>query len=117
VKKKEIFIISFVDSSIFLMGQKILLIIGLFALAHAGYSAAQHRVYVRLTEQRFERLPADIIIQTLVAFLVCCVGTVQFFGKFKPILITAEWQNKTWDTLGNRPSFMTFNHRGKKLFH
>jgi hypothetical protein len=99
------------------MGQKILLIIGLFALAHAGYSAAQHRVYVRLTEQRFERLPADIIVQTLVAFFACCIGTVQLFGKFKPILITAEWQNKTWDTLGNRPSFMTFNHRGKKLFH
>ncbi|CAF1232783.1 unnamed protein product [Adineta steineri] len=93
------------------MGQKLLLIIGLFALAHAGYSAAQHRVYVRLTEQQFERLPADIIVQTLIAFLACCIGTVQLFGKFKPILITAEWQNKTWDTIGNRPSFMTFNHR------
>ncbi|UJR36976.1 hypothetical protein I4U23_029684 [Adineta vaga] len=95
----------------------ILLIIGLLALAHAGYSAAQHRVYVRLTEQQFERLPADIIVQTLIAFIACCFGTVQLFGKFKPILITAEWQNKTWDTIGNRPSFMTFNHRGKKLFH
>ena len=43
--------------------------------------------------------------------------TADTIGKFKPILITAEWQNKTWDTVGNRPSFMTFNHRGKKLFH
>ena len=99
------------------MGQKLLLIIGLIALAHAGYSAAQHRVYVRLTEQQFERLPTDILLQTIVAFVACCIGTVQLFGKFKPILITAEWQNKNWDTLGNRPSFMTFNHRGQKLFH
>lgn len=99
------------------MTQKLLLIIGLIALAHAGYSAAQHRVYVRLTEQQFERLPTDILLQTLLAFIACCIGTVQLFGHFKPILITAEWQNKSWDTVGNRQSFVTFNHRGRKLFH
>ncbi|CAF0833291.1 unnamed protein product [Didymodactylos carnosus] len=98
------------------MGKKLLLIVGLIALAHAGYSAAQHRVFIRLTEQQFQTLPADIIFQTLLAFLACCIGSVQFFGRFKPILITAEWQNKTWDTLGNRPSFMTFNHRGRYLY-
>ncbi|EPQ07207.1 Membrane magnesium transporter 1 [Myotis brandtii] len=33
--------------------------IGLFALAHAAFSAAQHRSYMRLTEKEDESLPID----------------------------------------------------------
>ncbi|XP_039599347.1 ER membrane protein complex subunit 5 isoform X2 [Polypterus senegalus] len=33
--------------------------IGLFALAHAAFSAAQHRSYMRLTEKENETLPVD----------------------------------------------------------
>ncbi|CAL8269618.1 unnamed protein product [Boreogadus saida] len=33
--------------------------VGLFALAHAAFSAAQHRSYMRLTEKENEMLPID----------------------------------------------------------
>ena len=48
--------------------------IGLFALAHTAFSAAQHRSYMRLTEKEDESLPIDIVLQTLLAFAVTCYG-------------------------------------------
>merc|ERR1712071_442203 len=38
---------------------KYLLISGICLLLHAAYSAAQHRTYLRLTEQEFTSLPSD----------------------------------------------------------
>ncbi|XP_060231644.1 ER membrane protein complex subunit 5 isoform X2 [Meriones unguiculatus] len=36
--------------------------VGLFALAHAAFSAAQHRSYMRLTEKEDESLPIDVFM-------------------------------------------------------
>ncbi|XP_051712331.2 ER membrane protein complex subunit 5-like [Oryctolagus cuniculus] len=90
--------------------------IGLFALAHAAFSAAQHRSYMRLTEKEEESLPTDIVLQTLLAFAVTCYGTVHIAGEFKNMDATSELKNKTFDTLRNHPSFYVFNHRGRVLF-
>ena len=95
---------------------KILLTIGLAGLCHAAYSATQHRNYLRLTEHEFTSLPVDILIQTLACLLLCCLGVIRVAAKFRPIQITSEWENKTWDNIGNRTSFYSFNHRGKYLF-
>ncbi|XP_067313760.1 ER membrane protein complex subunit 5 [Pseudorasbora parva] len=90
--------------------------IGLFALAHAAFSAAQHRSYMRLTEKENETLPIDIVLQTLLSFVITCYGIVHISGEFKDMDASSELKNKTFDTLRNHPSFYLFNHRGRVLF-
>ncbi|XP_029786698.1 membrane magnesium transporter 1 isoform X1 [Suricata suricatta] len=68
--------------------------VGLFALAHAAFSAAQHRSYMRLTEKEDESLPIDIVLQTLLAFAVTCYGIVHIAGEFKDMDATSELKNK-----------------------
>ncbi|KAK2180450.1 hypothetical protein NP493_442g00041 [Ridgeia piscesae] len=87
--------------------------LGFIALAHAGYSAAQYRAYLRLIEQEFVSLPTDILLQCLVGLVITCYGIVKVVGDFKEIKAVAELQQRTWETLSNRPSFYSFNHRGK----
>ncbi|XP_007554799.1 ER membrane protein complex subunit 5 isoform X1 [Poecilia latipinna] len=91
--------------------------VGLFALAHAAFSAAQHRSYMRLTEKEHETLPIDIVLQTLLSFVMTCYGIVHIAGEFKDMDASSELKNKTFDTLRNHPSFYLFNHRGRVLFH
>ncbi len=95
---------------------KFFVIVGLMALAHAGYSATQHRSYLRLTEQEFTTLPLDILIQSLVGLIITCYGIVRVVGEFREIKAVAEQEKKSWETLSNRPTFYTFNHRGTSLF-
>ena len=92
------------------------LIVGLIGLSHSAYSATQHRNYLRLTEQEFSALPMDIILQALLSLLLSCFGIISIVAQLKPIKITSEWENKTWDNIANRTSFYSFNHRGKYLF-
>lgn len=89
---------------------------GLIALAHAAYSAAQHRTYLRLTEQEFTTLPQDIFVQCIFGLIMTYYGVVHVAGAFKEIRASAELESKTWDMLSNRQSFFVFNHRGKSMF-
>lgn len=102
---------------------KLILTLGLIGLCHAAYSATQHKSYMRLTEHDLDStsssissLPLDILVQTVVCLFMSCVGVIRVAAKFKPIKITSEWENKTWDNVANRTSFYSFNHRGKFLF-
>lgn len=90
--------------------------LALFALAHAAFSAAQHRSYMRLAEKEDESLPVDTVLQTLLAFAVICCGIVHIAGDFKDVNAASELENKTFDTVRNHPSFYVFNHRGRVLF-
>ena len=89
---------------------------GLLALAHAAYSAAQHRTYLRLTEQEFTVLPADILLQSLAALILTCYGLVRAVGVFRDIMASGDLEKKVWENMQNRASFYTFHHRGKALF-
>ncbi|KAE8584775.1 hypothetical protein XENTR_v10021106 [Xenopus tropicalis] len=71
---------------------------------------------MRLTEKEDETLPIDIVLQTLLAFIVACYGIVHIAGEFKDMDATSELRNKTFDTLRNHPSFYVFNHRGRVMF-
>ncbi|XP_059126879.1 membrane magnesium transporter 2-like [Peromyscus eremicus] len=90
--------------------------IGLVALAHAAFSAAQHHSHMRLTEKEYDSLPADIVLQTLLAFAVTCYGVVHTAGEFKDRDATSELENKTLDAFRNRPSFYVFHYSGRGLF-
>lgn len=92
---------------------KISLCFGFVLLLHAAYSSAQHRTYLRITEQDFKSLPLDIILQAILSLTVLIFSTLQIVGNLKEIRTV---QNKSWETLMNFQSFYTFNHRGKALY-
>ncbi|TMS34260.1 hypothetical protein L596_001888 [Steinernema carpocapsae] len=87
----------------------------LLSLLHCAYSAAQHRFYLRLVEESFTRLPIDIVLQTLISLLVLVYTASFVAGEFRPIRGDHQSGKKSWDTVGNCPSFYTFEHRGKTL--
>ena len=89
---------------------------GLLSLFHSAYSAAQHRSYVRLVEQQFNGLPADIVIQSVVSLLVTIVAIVWLNGsQLKEIRALDDLNEKSVDSINNRPNFYLFNHRGRLL--
>ncbi|KAL3995616.1 Squalene/phytoene synthase family protein [Acanthocheilonema viteae] len=88
---------------------------GLISLLHCAYSAAQHRFYLRLTEQPFTRLPLDIAVQTIVSLIAFVYSATCIAGEFQPIRSDLQNRAKSWDTVGNCPSFYTFDHRAKTL--
>uniref|UniRef100_A0A1B6K5K4 Membrane magnesium transporter n=1 Tax=Homalodisca liturata TaxID=320908 RepID=A0A1B6K5K4_9HEMI len=94
---------------------KLIISIGFFSLLHAAYSAAQHRSYLRITEQQFTSLPFDIILQGIISLFATMYGVMAVAGDFKEIRATVDLEAKSWETLRNLPSFYVFNHRGKAL--
>ncbi|XP_033117943.1 membrane magnesium transporter 1-like [Anneissia japonica] len=93
-----------------------LVFIGIISLTHSAYSAAQHRTYLRLTEQEFTNLPADIILQSLISLVITAYGILHIAGKYKNIRVADDMEKKSFETVGNCPSFYIFKHRGKVLF-
>ncbi|XP_003707262.1 ER membrane protein complex subunit 5 [Megachile rotundata] len=94
---------------------KFITFIGLMSILHAAYSAAQHRTYLRITEQEFTTLPIDILIQGIVSLFMVMYGVMYIAGDFKEIRAVVDLENKSWETLRNLPSFQIFNHRGRSL--
>lgn len=54
-------------------------------------------------------------IQAVASLIVVCYSIIQMMGKFKEIRASVDLQAKSWETLGNLPSFYMFHHRGKVL--
>jgi len=94
---------------------KICFIIGLLSMFHAGYSATQHRTMMRETEQEYTDLPTDIQIQGMLSLILTMYGVMYIAGDFKEIRANFQLTNQSWDTVGNRPSFYIFSHRGRAL--
>jgi len=92
---------------------KLALIVGFIFIFHAAYSAAQHRSYLRITQQEFTRLPIDIITQGIASLFLVMYGVLHVAGTFSEIRATVGLEKKTWEDQRNIPSFYTFNHRGR----
>ncbi|CRL00588.1 CLUMA_CG013848, isoform A [Clunio marinus] len=97
--------------------QKLVLGCGLLSLAHAAYSAAQHRTYLRITEQEFTTLPLDIILQAVISLAIIIYSILSLKSDWKLIHATDLQEKSSWETLSNIQSFYTFNHRGKAIFN
>lgn len=78
--------------------------IGILLLTHAAYSAA--------TQTTHSNIPFNIIIQTLASMVLTMAGVV-INTKLIDIKYTGH---KNFDTIVNRPSLYTFNHRGKFIY-
>ena len=98
---------------------KMLLAVAMAVLLHAAYSVAEWRSLTRQNEPSEEDetqdqgLPLDITIQTVVGFLLAMLSVVNIAGDFKEIRASIEMANRSWEHVRNRPSFYTYNHRGK----
>lgn len=57
----------------------------------------------------------QIIVQAIVSLILIIYSILQIIGDFKEIRAAIDLQAKSWETLGNFPSFYSFNHRGKAL--
>jgi len=73
----------------------------------------QFRHYVRAAGDETIPTPKDIIIETLLALLLCTVGASWWANRFKPILAAPTYWNRRYDEFGSLDDFQTFNHRGR----
>lgn len=81
----------------------ILTYLGILSLTHAAYSAAQ------VTSSN---IPLGILVQAFVSMLLTMAGLVMNIT-----LIDIKYTgHKNYDTIVNRPSLYTFNHRGKFIY-
>jgi hypothetical protein len=94
----------------------ILLLTGMVVLVHAGYSACEHRAYLKVVDEPFQWLPWDITIETLAGLVACFVGVVLLKANFDNIHWPVILRDKSYEAAAGTPSFHTFNHRGRSLF-
>ncbi|RUO98198.1 membrane magnesium transporter-domain-containing protein [Jimgerdemannia flammicorona] len=92
---------------------------GLLLLSHSAYSTYERTTrtdlaYLKAVDRSETGLPLDIIIECLVSVLFFMVGVTLVAGDLKEILMETEMSKQTIDKLDARPSFITFNHRGRK---
>ncbi|XP_022657270.1 membrane magnesium transporter 1-like isoform X3 [Varroa jacobsoni] len=87
----------------------------MLSLVHCGLSAAQHKSYLRLSEQGSSFVPVDIIVQTLISLLTAMWATLGVAGEFREVRATAQLENKTFETAANCPNFYTFPRHKDKL--
>ncbi|CAI5440973.1 unnamed protein product [Caenorhabditis angaria] len=93
---------------------RLITIISLVSLLHCAYSAAQHRSYLRLTEQPFINLPSDVLAQTIVSLLALIYGTSFLSAPFQ-FIKKDQHHDRTCDEALNCPSFITFDNRAKAM--
>ncbi|WKX96369.1 hypothetical protein Q1695_012652 [Nippostrongylus brasiliensis] len=92
----------------------VITLVSLLSLLHCAYSAAQHRSYLRLTEQPFISLPPDVLAQTLISLVALIYGASHVAGAFQHIKSDPN-RDRSWDEAGSCMSFITFEHRGKAM--
>jgi len=81
----------------------VLAILGLLSLTHSAYSA---------TQAPTADIPLTTIVQALASMFLTMAGLVMSIK-----LIDIEYTgHKDYDTIANRPSLYTFNHRGKLIY-
>ncbi|KAK9918380.1 hypothetical protein WJX75_003629 [Coccomyxa subellipsoidea] len=65
-------------------------IAGIALFVFAGYQTLRYRDMLKLTQEEFERMPAQIIVEVLLAAVLCMWGSLQLAGSFKPISALAN---------------------------
>ncbi|CAG8467516.1 10515_t:CDS:2 [Funneliformis mosseae] len=92
---------------------KVLGWISFVTLLHSTYSTYEHLSYLKVVEKVANNMPIEIIVECLVSVLIFSISIVLIAGPLKPILMKNEMVKKSIDKVDTRPSFNTFNHRGR----
>ncbi|CDW54572.1 MMgT domain containing protein [Trichuris trichiura] len=91
------------------------LLLGVIVLIHCTYSGASHRSYLRILKRDYRFLPADIIVECLVALVIIIISASAVGGDFVPIRIDVQMSSKSLANLFDGVSFFVFNHRGRVI--
>ncbi|XP_019853098.1 PREDICTED: membrane magnesium transporter 1-like [Amphimedon queenslandica] len=94
---------------------RIIFCIGALFLFHSGYSAVQHKSFLKLAEMDYSSLPIDITVECLLGSLLCCVAVLEGMSQYRDFRLTSELYSKKLDGVYNKQNFMIFNHRGSAL--
>ncbi|KAJ2964698.1 hypothetical protein NQZ79_g448 [Umbelopsis isabellina] len=113
---------------------RVLSLIGIAFLAHSAFSTYERKLshpmvttsrytaniqstdlsYLNAVDKVESGLPIEITVECLMAVAVALVGVVLCSGDLKNILMENEMTKQTIDKLDTAPSFITFNHRGRR---
>ncbi|KAJ1616105.1 hypothetical protein T492DRAFT_1108817 [Pavlovales sp. CCMP2436] len=80
-------------------------------LLNAMLDGIHHREYLRASHQSYARPPIEIVVQCVLALLVCTWAIVLSAPRLKPIRVSGTRDLKNFDFYSAVPGFMTFNHR------
>ncbi|KAG9299950.1 hypothetical protein G9A89_009678 [Geosiphon pyriformis] len=94
---------------------RILCTLGFLLLIHSSYSTYEHLSYLKVVEKVEKDLPLDVTIETLVSVAIFSIGIVLLASPLKEILMKTEMAKQTIEKIDTRPSFITFDHRGRIL--
>ncbi|CAB4390159.1 unnamed protein product [Rhizophagus irregularis] len=91
---------------------KILGWIGFITLIHSTYSTYEHLSYLKAVEKAND-MPIEITVECLFSVIIFAISVILVAGPLNPILMKSEMVKKSIDKVDTRPSFNTFNHRGR----
>ncbi|KAF9950395.1 Membrane magnesium transporter 1 [Mortierella alpina] len=95
---------------------RVVCFIGFLLLFHSGYSTFEHLSYLKAIDGHESGLPLDIVIELLASVAFFGLGIVLVADDFKEILMETEMAKQSIESLDARPSFYSFNHRGRAVF-
>ncbi|KAG0044309.1 Membrane magnesium transporter 1 [Gryganskiella cystojenkinii] len=95
---------------------RIICFLGFLLLFHSGYSTFEHLSYLKAVDGHEDGLPLDIMVELLVSVALFGLGIVMVADDFKEILMETEMAKQSIESLDARPSFYSFNHRGRAVF-
>ncbi|KAF9559000.1 Membrane magnesium transporter 1 [Mortierella alpina] len=95
---------------------RVVCFIGFLLLFHSGYSTFEHLSYLKAIDGHESGLPLDIVVELLASVAFFGLGIVLVADDFKEILMETEMAKQSIESLDARPSFYSFNHRGRAVF-
>ncbi|KAI1319914.1 Membrane magnesium transporter 1 [Mortierella claussenii] len=95
---------------------RLVCLLGFLLLFHSGYSTFEHLSYLKAVDGHESGLPLDIVLELLVSVALFGFGIVLVADDFKEILMETEMAKQSIESLDARPSFYSFNHRGRAVF-
>ncbi|PVV01189.1 hypothetical protein BB560_004397 [Smittium megazygosporum] len=99
------------------IGGRILFAIGALFLFHAGYSAHEYKLALKVEQEILgsEKLPFDIIFECILGMIVTIIGSIFSVGNFENISMDSELRKFTVEGIFSAPGFHNFSHRIQKF--
>ncbi|KAJ6581608.1 magnesium transporter [Mycena capillaripes] len=94
----------------------VLLCLATVALFHAAFSTYEHLSHLKAMGRPEGSLPADIVLEALLALVLGTLGASLNAPPLKEITWAAEMRKRSIDEMDSRLGFANFVNRGKNLF-
>ncbi|KAF5362246.1 hypothetical protein D9756_002328 [Leucocoprinus leucothites] len=98
------------------MAARVLIILAVISLLHAGYSGYEHLSRLKALGQPQEALPKDIAIETLFGAILGIIGAALYGSPLKQISWASEMRQHKIDEMDARMGFASYTHRGRNMF-